>query len=77
MIEPILLEIIYLLLFGLVVETIIVSAVIILVIILNKQTIKKHICNLAVQCVFYILTGKPRLWFFNSYIYYTNILVLG
>ena len=49
MIEAVLL---YLLLFGLVVETIIVFALIILVIILSKQTIKKHICNLAVQCVF-------------------------
>lgn len=52
MIEAILFKIIYLLLFGLVVETIIVFALVILVIILSKLTIKKHICNLTVVDVF-------------------------
>ena len=58
MIEAVLLEIIYLLLFGLVVETIIVFALIIFVIFLSKYTIKKHICNLSVRCVFYITNGN-------------------
>ena len=75
MIEAVLLEIIYLLLFGLVIETIIVFALIILVIILSKQTIKKHICNLPSSvCFFTYQFGKPRLWISIFYFYYTQII---
>jgi len=35
---------------------------------------KKHICNLSIWCVFYTYSRQPRLWFFISYIYYTQII---
>jgi len=65
MIEVTLLEIIYLLLFGLISETICVFALIIVIIILSKQKI--HICNCPFRCVLTYLFWQPRLWFVISY----------